>query len=259
VDDALEAIDRSGYVVLPGVVPVAPLVVLEDHLANEYRRVSTHSEMFRGGGTVSGHLNCYPGERSRVVYERIRDYGVLDIVAARDPANVDRIRATMNYNLPGSYDQHFHADGLYTDEFLICNIAVVDTDLDNGAIDLLPGTHERFYKFWQYATQRKYRSSTRVCMRRGDVLLRLSTTWHRGRRNHTTRPRPMMSLTFGETSAPDGDPFRVADGDVSFLPNWYGTSRLAEAKERAFVTVPGLYSTFRFARSLIGNKGYSSW
>ena len=57
----------------------------------------------------------------------------------------------MNFNLPGSVAQHYHMDGLYPEEFLICNIAVVDTDLVNGAIDVLPGTNREFYKFWRYA------------------------------------------------------------------------------------------------------------
>ena len=75
----------------------------------------------------------------------------------------------MNFNLPGSVAQHYHTDGLYTEEFLICNIAVVDTDLVNGALDVLPGTHQRFYKFWRYALERKYRLTTRLPMQRGDA------------------------------------------------------------------------------------------
>ena len=44
-------------------------------------------------------------------------------------------------------------DGLYLKDFLICNVAVVDTDLANGAIDVLPGTNREFYKFWRYAAR----------------------------------------------------------------------------------------------------------
>ena len=54
-------------------------------------------------------------------------------------------------NLPGSIEQHYHIDGLYTDDFLICNVAVIDTDLVNGAIDLLPGTNRQFIPYWKYA------------------------------------------------------------------------------------------------------------
>jgi ectoine hydroxylase-related dioxygenase (phytanoyl-CoA dioxygenase family) len=165
----------------------------------------------------------------------------------------------MNYNLPGSVAQHYHIDGLYTDDFLICNIAVVDTDLVNGAIDLLPGTNREFLPFWKYAVNRTHRRSTRIEMRQGDVLLRKSTLWHRGMPNRSAQPRPMMSLTFGERSAPNVGLDAVFDGDIVFYPNWYSTSRMGVLRERVFATAPVMYSAYRFAKSLHGNRGYSSY
>jgi hypothetical protein len=46
---------------------------------------------------------------------------------------------------------------------------------------------------------------------------------------------------------------------VVYTPNWYGIGRVAQLREKTFVKVPLLYSTYRFTRSLVGNKGYSSW
>lgn len=259
LEDALRSIERDGYVVIPGVVPRDRLDHLATVLRNAFDRLEANGKLFGGGGMISGHLNCYPGVESRFVYEALERGRVIDIVRELAPEHVDSLRVTMNYNLPGSRDQHYHSDGLFTERFVICNVAVVDTDLDNGAIDVLSGTHHRFYKFWQYALGREFRRSTRVPLRQGDVLLRYSTCWHRGMRNLTAEPRPMFSATFGEVSAPEGDPFEVEGGDVVFLPNWYGTSRAAQIRERAFVRAPWLYSSLRFGRSLFGNKGYSSW
>ena len=101
-----------------------------------------------------------------------------------------------------------------------------------------------------------WRDRVALCMNKGDVLVRFSTMWHRGTKNHSDQVRPMMSLTFGESSAPYGDAF---DSDVEFQPNWYGTSRADEIRERVFVTVPPIYSTLRFCRSLVGDKGNTSW
>ena len=148
--------------------------------------------------SLSGHLNCYPGEASRFVWDDIVDHGIVDLVRAIRPDIVDSVRATLNFNLPGSVAQHYHTDGLYLKDFLICNVAVVDTDLENGAIDVLPGTNREFYKFWRYALQRKYRLTTRVPLRQGDVILRKSTCGIGGCRTRRRRPRPMMAITFGE-------------------------------------------------------------
>lgn len=252
---ARQTLDRDGYVVLPGVVSPDRLAELRTALFHAYEG----SDKFKGGGSLTGHLNCFPGASSRFVYDDLAAAGIVELVRDINPAWVDRVRATMNFNLPGSVAQHYHMDGLYLEDFLVCNIAVVDTVLANGAIDVLPGTHRRFYKFWQYALQRKNKLTTRLPMQAGDLLIRRSTLWHRGMPNTTTTPRPLMSVTFGEVSAPEGDPFGLNDGEIYFFPNWYSTSRLGQLRERAFVAAPITYSSYRFVRSLWGNKGYAKF
>ncbi|MGZ4678647.1 MAG: phytanoyl-CoA dioxygenase family protein [Ilumatobacteraceae bacterium] len=248
-------LDQDGYAVLRGVVSKDRVAEFNDTILAEYDR----AEKFRGGGSYSGHLNCFPGEKSRFFYDELAESGLVDAIHALRPSSPNGVRATLNFNLPKSVAQHYHIDGLYTDDFLIVNVAVVDTDLVNGAIDVLPGTNRQFYKFWQYALKRKYRLSTRLPLQRGDVLVRKSTLWHRGMPNKSATPRAMMSLTFGEKSAPEGDPFLVHEGKMFFYPNWFSTSRLGRLRERVFVAAPFTYSTYRFVKSLRGNKGYSSY
>lgn len=164
-----------------------------------------------------------------------------------------------NFNLPGSVPQHYHMDGLYTDDFLICNVAVIDTDIVRGAIDVLPGTNREFIPFWKYAVRRLHKLSTRIEMAQGDVLLRKSMLWHRGMPNKSDAPRPMMSVTFGERSAPGDGPDAAFEGDVVFYPNWFSTSPLGVLREHVFTTAPLSYSVYRFVKSLRGNRGYSSY
>jgi hypothetical protein len=259
IDDARRCITRDGYAVFRDVVSKERLELLRDLLDDEYEAARTSGTLFGGGGSISGHLNCFPGASARFVHDDVRDRGIIDVVRALKPDATEQMRVTMNFNLPHSVAQHYHADGLFAEQFLICNVAVVDTDVSNGAMDVLPGTHTEFVKFWRYSLDRTYRRTTRVPLRQGDALLRLSTLWHRGMPNHTDRPRPLMSLTFGEKSVPTGDPFLVNEGKVLFYPNWYSTSRLGQLRERAYVAAPWSYSIYRFLRSLHGEKGNTSW
>jgi hypothetical protein len=259
VDEFRRALDEDGYIVLRDVVRPDALSQLDDSLVAEYERLASSDEMFEGGGMLSGHLNCFPGEQARFVWDDIRAAGIQDLVRAVRPDIADSVRATLNFNLPGSVAQHYHMDGLYLGEFLICNIAVVDTDLRNGAIDVLPGTQRQFLKFWRYAVERWNRQTTRLPLRQGDVVVRKSTLWHRGMPNFSAQPRPMMAITFGEMDDLDADPFLVNDGKPVFFPNWYSTNRLGQLRERTFVKAPITYSGWRFVRSLFGNKGYASF
>ena len=160
-----QSLEEQGYAVVRNVVSKERLSEFAANLTREYDRAKASGELFKGGGSLSGHLNCFPGEQSRFIYEEIAEYGLVDVARAIDPVKAEAVRVTLNYNLPKSAAQFYHVDDLYTEAFLICNVAVVDTDLSNGAIDVLPGTNRRFYKFWQYAMQRKYRLSTRVLPR----------------------------------------------------------------------------------------------
>jgi hypothetical protein len=94
-------------------------------------------------------------------------------------------------------------------------------------------------------------------MKRGDVLIRTSTLWHRGMPNRSTAPRPMLAMTFGEAVAPKGDPFATYDGKITFEANRFKTTFLGQLRERTFVAWPQAHSAIRFVRSVLGKDGYA--
>jgi hypothetical protein len=250
---------EEGFVVLRGVVSKEELARVELGLRGAYDDWQRSSEAFRGGGLMSGHLNCYPGNLVRGAVDELRSRGILELSNALFPTHPRAVRVGLNFNLPGSVAQHYHMDGLYLESFAIVNVAVVDTTLHNGAIDVIPKTQKRFYKYWEFATGRVYRGAQRLEMERGDVLLRVSTLWHRGMPNFSSSARPMLAVTLGEKHVDTDDPFAYREGRVEFQPNWFNSSFLGRLREQTFVKAPITYSAYRFARSLVGNKGYATF
>lgn len=248
---------EDGYVVLEGVVPKEQLATLCSRMLLAFE--DAKRTMFSGGGALSGHLNSSPGEEARAIYDTLEQRGVIALVRELFPSATRLPNIGCNFNLPGSVAQHYHSDSAFKEAFVIVNVAVVDTDLVNGAIDLLPGTQKKFYKFWRYAVERAYRRTTRVPMKRGDVLVRVSTLWHRGMPNDSVTPRPMIAFTWEHGGSKLGDPFQADDGKIVFKPNWYRPTRLGRLRERTFVAAPISYSAYRFVRSLVGNKGFESY
>src|SRR5262249_46387382 len=155
----------------------------------------------------SGHLNCYPGEAARFAYEALKAHGIVDVIRAISPKSNREPNMGCNFNLPGSVIQHIHMDGVYTREFMIANVAVVGTDLVNGAIDVVPGTHDRFYPYWKFALAG--RPHKRLPAEAGDVLVRISRLWHRGMPNHSAAPRPMLAFSWEDGGSVYDDPFSV--------------------------------------------------
>ena len=251
---------ENGYLIFRKVVPKERLTALAADLREEFDRARGSSALFSGGGLISGHVNSFPGEGARFAYEALEQHGIVDVIRAIYPKPFAGPYVGCNLNLPGSVAQHYHMDGWFLGDFIIANVAVVDTDLVNGAIDVLPGTHKSFYPYWRFVLERARRLTTRVQMQQGDVLIRTSRLWHRGMPNRAAVPRPMIGFTLGDpATTPAADPFRVNDGKIVFQPNWFRTTALGRLREHTFAAAPVTYSAYRFVRSLFGNKGYAAW
>jgi hypothetical protein len=254
----MNAMLEEGFVVIPEVVPRQLLADLHQRMRREFDRVYLSGALFEGGGTRAGHLNCCPGEAARPVHERLAAAGILDLVQSLSDQPLRRPNLGCNFNLPGSVVQHWHTDRPFTRSFLIANVAVVDTELENGAMEAVPGSHRRFYPYWQFTLERAAGRlpSRRVPLRQGDVLVRTSSLWHRGMPNRTAQPRPMLAFTWEDGGSAEADPFQAGGGQMVFRQNWYRSDLPGRLRERVHVAAPITYEAYRFARSLVGTKGY---
>jgi ectoine hydroxylase-related dioxygenase (phytanoyl-CoA dioxygenase family) len=241
----------KGYFVLRDVVSRERLTELHQALAREFDTAAKSGALFSGGGLVSGHLNCFPGAGARFAYDTLQERGILDLMKQLHPSIVRMPNVGCNFNLPRSHTQHYHIDRPFTRSFMIANVAVVDTVIENGAIDVIPGTHKRFYKYTQFVLERRHRDSVRLPLNQGDVLIRSSNVWHRGMTNRTVVPRPMLAMTWEDGGSTHPDPFSADGGKIRFLPNWFKPTPVGRLREQLFVKVPITYSAFRFARSLV--------
>jgi len=250
--------NENGFVVVRDVVPRDQLHDLHLRISEEFQRARGTGALFNGGGgLMSGHLNCFAGEAARFAYQAITDRGIVDLIRKISPGSTREPNVGCNFNLPGSVTQHYHMDRTFTNEFMIANIAVVDADLVNGAIDVIPGTHKQFYPYWKFELGRVSRNHQRLPMQAGDVLVRVSNLWHRGMPNRSAVPRPMLAFTWEDGGSVYDDPFQVDGGAIMFRPNWFRPSRLGRIRERVFVSAPFTYSAYRVVDSLLTDKGYA--
>jgi hypothetical protein len=254
IEDFKRDYAAQGYFIVRNIVSAERLSELHRALAQEFDAAASSGALFSGGGLVSGHLNCFPGAGARFAYDTLKERGTLDLMRQLHPS-VDRMpNVGCNFNLPGSHTQHYHIDRPFTQEFMIANVAVVDTVIENGAIDMVPGTHKRFYKYTEFVLERVSRQAARVPLNCGDLLVRSSNVWHRGMTNQTSVPRPMLAMTWEDGGSRLADPFSADGGKIRFLPNWYKPTRVGRFREQLFVKAPLTYSALRFARSLLDSE-----
>lgn len=246
-DNLRKAFAEEGYLKFEGLVSRAAVAQLSQKITGEFERQRQDGRLFVGGGTVSGHLNCFPGAESRFVYEELQQSGILEIVRALSTSVLRAPNIGCNLNLPHSAAQNEHVDGYASQPFLIVNVAAVDTDLVNGAMQVLRRTHTSESKYWQILLTRPER--LRVCMQQGDVVIRTSTLWHRGMPNRSDKPRPMLAFTWEDGGSSREDPYQVHEGRITFLPNRYNTDLKSRLRERAFVAMPAIGTAYHALRS----------
>src|ERR1043166_6580150 len=244
VEQLTQKFAADGYLVFKNVVSREKLAHLHARLRDEFEDAKRSGRLFSGGGLISGHLNCFPGEESRFAYDALVQNGIIDLIKQLFPKATRMPNVGCNFNLPGSVAQHYHADRNFLDYFLIANVAVVDTNIANGAIDVVPGTHQKFYKFWRFALERQNRAGIRIPMEQGHALVRTSTLWHRGMPNKTPQPRPMLAFTWEDGGTTHADPFTQENGKIAFRQNWYRPTRIGRLRERTYVAAPITYSTY---------------
>jgi hypothetical protein len=227
----------------------AMLSELTRQIAATWREQLKSGALFTGGGSRHGHLNCFPGEASRFVHQQLERRGIFELVRSLSSEQLRAPNIGCNLNLPGSSPQNEHVDGYAAKPFLIANVAAVDTDLQNGAMEIVPLSHRRSFKYWEIVLRRTDRA--RLLMKQGDVLIRISTLWHRGMPNHSENPRPMLAFTWEDRGSELADPYAQHGGRITFLPNRFKTDWRGRLAERAFVAAPQLGVAYRVARSLL--------
>jgi ectoine hydroxylase-related dioxygenase (phytanoyl-CoA dioxygenase family) len=107
----------------------------------------------------------------------------------------------------------------------------------------------REYKYWQYALSGK--PALRMSMSAGDVIIRLSSVWHRGMPNKSKAIRPMLAFTWEDGGSELADPYTAHGGKITLLTNRYAQNLTGRLQERAFASLPALGKGYLFIRSVV--------
>src|SRR6476659_6433138 len=71
---------ENGYLILRNVVSKEKLDHVKAQILGKFESEKQSGSLFAGGGTISGHINCYPGEEARVIYNELEAAGIVELV-----------------------------------------------------------------------------------------------------------------------------------------------------------------------------------
>src|SRR5579871_4802561 len=96
-----ELADR-GYLIFPRAVAKATLDALHQRIVDAFEEEKKSGSLFSGGGNFSGHLNCFPGEGSRAVYDELKASGLIAAMKTIYPRASGEPNVGLNFNMPKS-------------------------------------------------------------------------------------------------------------------------------------------------------------
>lgn len=246
-EPALETYRRDGYLHLAGAVPADVCAALASAISTAYAQAERESLLPDQPGIAAGNLNLTVGAAGAPLIAVLEAAGTHELVAKLTGAPLSVGGVSGNLNLPGSRMQHFHTDSTRADMFMIVNVMLVDCGPQNGAVELVGGSHSAPLAYHQLHRPPWLGCRRQLTAQQGDVLIRPSTLWHRGTTNPSPVPRPMAALLF---KPGDGEGLAPLDGPIRFYGNrFYG--RWARIKEALAMRTPWLDEGLRLAGSLL--------
>ena len=208
---AVTALRTDGFVVIDGVVDHAHLDRLRERMTDDLPRLRALPVVPHN--FVWGNVQQSPPPDAGLVFrDVIANPFVCQVTRAVLGRGAFNDCLTGNTNLPGSGLQPVHVDDgqlwpnlsvAHPAARLVVNIALGDTTVENGAIELWPGTHLDTHVAIgnsirvpeeQVAARRAIRGPVRGTTGKGAVLIRDMRLWHRGTPNRGAAPRFMIAM-----------------------------------------------------------------
>ena len=208
----VEAVERDGYVYLPGVLDRDQIAELRGHmarlepLAESYDRASDPDDGFLNR-SINNAFNRDPH------FVQFLDYpGVIEIAESVLGADCHVIAMTSWLTGPGRPDQALHADyqALTLPEDVMADprvripvyIATAHFYLDDldeaiGPTRFIPGSHRAGRRPGEDTTWQGREEQSILC-NAGDVVIFRSEVWHRGSANRSDRVRHLLQVSYSQ-------------------------------------------------------------
>lgn len=242
------AMQTDGACILRGLMPPDACRRYGEAMVREYERLTAAGWTFTGGGHLEGHLNINPGREGAELLEAEKAVNLSGLLsrAAGEPMHL--ISMAGNLAMAGSHSQNFHPDSNKADETWVANLTLLPTSKANGAMEIVTGTADLGDSYGKFRLAGLQGKGFQPTMETGDILLRLSTVWHRGSVNPSDAPRQMGMFAYRPVS--QGAPtYTVRDEPLTIRANrYYG--KFAGMREFAAIRVRPVYELLRVATSM---------
>ena len=259
LDQAIEALNRDGIVVLEDAIDLEHLAILKARCLEDIELLLNRPD--KPFNWNPGNLQQDPPPFPPYLF---RDVLVNDAVIAVTKgilgAGLKSAFYSGNTALPSPHRQPVHADSgqlwpnlkvAHPAYAIVINVPLVDMSAENGVTEMWPGTHLATSVIMQTGdikvssealeAQRTIEGPIQPNVKLGSVVLRDIRMWHAGMPNYTKDPRPMIAMIHFVSWWPTNPlKFPVGTEEIFAHPDLITHAEFVE-KPVDYISAPGSY------------------
>ncbi len=189
-----ELYNSNGYIHLKKIEKTTYNYIELENFESILLKKSNEENLKKLPGYLMGNLNFFPGKFGFDVWNKLlkEEINMIFKKILNEDLNDYEITYGGNINFPKGGEQYFHMDGNFKPKRYIVHFATSDITFLNGPTEILLSSHKKWLPFWKIIFS-KFKKK-KLTMERGDILLRPNILWHRGTKNNSEKPRPILTF-----------------------------------------------------------------
>ena len=146
------------------------------------------------GGYIMGNFGINQGPFGSKLYSLVFQNEFINYFEKLTSKKLDLfdINYGGNLTLPKKGIQQFHTDGTHLQEMYLVSIATEDITSENGPTEVCVGSHLKPMTYDEFFFSKK--NKKKLMMKKGQILIRKHSLWHRGTKNFSNKPRLLLSF-----------------------------------------------------------------
>ena len=248
--------EKNGYIQLSNIINNNNFDRLCDQIIFETNKFYSENldKIKNLGGYLTGNLELLPDKKLNDIWNVLcnKDFeNTFEEVTGKKLSNFN-IKCSGNIVLPNKGYQHFHTDGPLKSKKIILNLAIHEINLNNAPTQIIPGSHNRNIKYWKFYLNEIFNKKIFIKMKKGDVIIRSHSVWHRGTKNRSKNLRILLLFALTEKTL-DKKFTQEINTSLIIGENQFKSSYTQKFKEIFSIYLAPIYIFYRIISSLIKN------
>ena len=243
-----ESFYKDGYLIIPNFIKNESFFKLSDELNIQIKKKIHNTDLTKIGGYKIGNLGLDAGQYASEIWELLlkQDIEKLILEILEKSLSEFTVRVSGNICFPNKGDQHFHTDGKYEERMYLMSVATEDITESSGPTEVVLNSHNKT-PYWKFLFKNKKKK--KIILSKGDLIIRKHSTWHRGTKNLSDKPRFLIAFLLFPKDSKIKSNFNQ-NTEIEIFNNFFSSSSLGRFKELIYIKFKPIFLFYKLFRSI---------